>query len=62
MRSLLLAAALIGASTLGPSSPLCGTAYAYACCKVCKAGKACGDSCISKSKTCTKGSGCACNG
>ena len=32
------------------------------CCKVCRKGKACGDSCIAKSKTCTKGSGCACNG
>lgn len=32
------------------------------CCKVCKKGKACGDSCIAKSKTCTKGKGCACNG
>ena len=32
------------------------------CCKVCKKGKACGDSCIAKSKTCTKGPGCACNG
>lgn len=32
------------------------------CCKVCRKGKACGDSCIAKSKTCTKGPGCACNG
>lgn len=32
------------------------------CCKVCKTGKACGDSCISKSKTCHQSSGCACNG
>lgn len=32
------------------------------CCKVCKKGKACGDSCIAKSKTCTKDPGCACNG
>jgi len=32
------------------------------CCKVCKTGKACGDSCISTSKTCSKGQGCACNG
>jgi hypothetical protein len=30
------------------------------CCKVCSSGKACGDSCISKSKTCTKPPGCAC--
>ena len=33
------------------------------CCKMCKSGKACGDSCISKDKTCTKaaGDGCACD-
>ena len=33
-----------------------------ACCKVCKKGKACGNSCISKSKTCHKAPGCACDG
>jgi len=33
-----------------------------ACCKVCKKGKACGDSCIKRSYTCRKGVGCACNG
>ena len=32
-----------------------------ACCKRCKKGKACGDSCISKSKTCHVGPGCACD-
>lgn len=32
------------------------------CCKVCRAGKACGDSCIAKDKTCNSGPGCACNG
>lgn len=32
------------------------------CCKVCSNGKACGDSCISRSKTCQKVVGCACNG
>ena len=35
---------------------------AQRCCKVCKKGKACGDSCIAKSKQCHKGAGCACNG
>ena len=30
------------------------------CCRTCTTGKACGDSCISASKTCTKPSGCAC--
>lgn len=32
------------------------------CCKVCTVGKACGDSCISQSKTCHVGRGCACDG
>jgi hypothetical protein len=32
------------------------------CCKICTTGKACGDSCISKSYTCHKPSGCACDG
>ena len=32
------------------------------CCKICSTGKACGDSCISKSYSCSKGSGCAYNG
>jgi uncharacterized protein YraI len=37
------------------------SAPAVACCKVCRAGKACGDSCISADKTCDKAPGCACN-
>jgi hypothetical protein len=32
-----------------------------ACCKVCTKGKACGNSCISRDKTCHKPPGCACN-
>ncbi len=31
------------------------------CCKVCSKGKACGNSCISRSYTCHKPPGCACN-
>lgn len=31
------------------------------CCKMCSKGKACGDSCISRSYTCHKGPGCACD-
>lgn len=31
------------------------------CCRVCSNGKACGASCISRSYTCRKGKGCACN-
>lgn len=33
-----------------------------ACCVTCKKGKACGNSCISATKTCHKPPGCACNG
>jgi len=33
-----------------------------ACCKICTTGKACGDTCISRSKTCHVGPGCACDG
>lgn len=32
------------------------------CCRICSTGKACGDSCISRSNTCHVGPGCACNG
>ncbi len=33
-----------------------------ACCKVCIKGKACGNSCIKRTYTCTKPPGCACDG
>ncbi|TCO69750.1 hypothetical protein [Rhodovulum euryhalinum] len=32
------------------------------CCKVCRKGKACGDSCISRAYNCRKPPGCACDG
>lgn len=32
------------------------------CCKICTIGKACGNSCISRSKQCHKPPGCACDG
>jgi hypothetical protein len=31
------------------------------CCMICDKGQACGNSCISRAKTCHKGRGCACN-
>jgi len=31
------------------------------CCKVCRKGRACGNSCIAKDKICRKPSGCACD-
>jgi endonuclease YncB( thermonuclease family) len=40
-----------------PDEPL----SAASCCKVCTTDKACGDSCISKTKTCRKAKGCACD-
>ena len=40
-----------------------GTArHSYTCCKVCSAGIACGNSCISRNDICHVGPGCACNG
>ena len=39
-----------------------GEEYAQGCCKICSKGKACGNSCISRSKQCHKGRGCACDG
>lgn len=39
-----------------------GQRFDAACCKVCRKGKACGNSCINRSYTCHKGKGCACNG
>ena len=52
----------LGPASLGPC--LSGTAAAQvrSCCKICSKGKACGDSCIARWKTCHKGKGCACNG
>lgn len=38
------------------------SAPSQACCKICRKGKACGDTCISRSYTCHVGPGCACNG
>ena len=32
------------------------------CCRICRTGKACGNSCISRSYTCRRPPGCACNG
>lgn len=49
-----------------PSTLLgCGPSTAYAshvgCCKYCSTGKACGNTCIARWKTCHVGHGCACN-
>ncbi len=50
---------------MGPTTSACAgdsPTDAKSCCKVCKTGKACGDTCIDKSATCRVGQGCACNG
>ncbi|HYE28098.1 MAG TPA: hypothetical protein VEA61_07675 [Allosphingosinicella sp.] len=65
IRGLAIAAAAASLA-LGPAtfSPCLSAAAAqsYACCKICTKGKACGNSCIARWKTCHKGRGCACNG
>lgn len=43
----------------GPEPP--GCVPPEECCKICSDGKACGDSCISRSFTCRRPRGCACN-
>lgn len=52
-----------GIGSLGGSSSGSGGGSSYsACCKVCTGSQACGDSCISRNKSCHKAPGCACNG
>ncbi|MFO0740371.1 MAG: hypothetical protein U0270_31030 [Labilithrix sp.] len=48
-----------GEAPLAPAAAACTPAEK--CCKVCDVGQACGKTCISKSKTCHVGRGCACN-
>jgi hypothetical protein len=44
------------------SLPDSGHFASQQCCKICRQGKACGDSCISRQDTCHVGQGCACDG
>ncbi len=62
--SLFIAAAslAVGPATVSCASPVYAASGFAACCKVCKKGKACGDSCIARDKECHKGEGCACDG
>lgn len=62
--SLLITAAslAVGPATVSCASPAYAESGYASCCKVCKKGKACGDSCISRDKECHKGKGCACDG
>jgi hypothetical protein len=45
-----------------PSALSRANAVAQQCCKICTTGKACGDTCIARDKTCRVGAGCACDG
>lgn len=52
---------LLPATSAIPSASACVPgATGAACCKVCRKGKPCGDTCIARSKTCHVGRGCAC--
>jgi len=44
------------------SAPSSGGGSSRSCCKICSAGKACGNSCISRRYTCHQPPGCACDG
>lgn len=45
-----------------PTVPPARTPRASSCCRVCRSGKPCGDSCISRNHVCRKQGGCACGG
>lgn len=60
MGRLILAAAMLALiAPVTAASPVCATEI---CCKRCKAGKPCGDSCIAKTSKCKRPKGCACQG
>lgn len=53
--------AIILLTSSAPATMACNDPTgADGCCRVCREGKPCGDSCIAVDKECTKGSGCAC--
>jgi hypothetical protein len=63
LRALFVALALAGLTPVTSATPLCASGDAgYTCCKRCKAGKPCGDTCIAKTANCGKPKGCACQG
>jgi len=47
--------------SLGLTQPTAAVAQ-QSCCKICRKGKACGNTCISQNKICHVGPGCACDG
>jgi len=46
----------------GPAAFGADDELARQCCKICRKGKACGNSCINRAYTCHRPPGCACNG
>lgn len=62
MRSLIPVVPLLTPAAPAAPSPPPQQQTQRTCCRVCSAGKACGNSCISRSKTCHQGVGCACQG
>jgi hypothetical protein len=52
----------IAVSGFGFNSKPLSVEYHLKCCKICKKGKACGDTCISRDYECHKPPGCACDG
>lgn len=58
-RLILAAVALALIAPVTAAGPVCA---GEVCCKRCKAGKPCGDSCIARDKACDKPKGCACQG
>ena len=43
-------------------TPAAAPAAERRCCRICTTGKACGNSCIARNRTCRQPPGCACNG
>lgn len=51
----------VGSPAVPPTESVSICIPASKCCKICRKGKACGDTCINRSYNCSKGRGCACN-
>lgn len=49
-----------GTTGTGTGTSITGVTTSPTCCRVCSAGKPCGNSCISRTFTCHQGAGCAC--
>jgi hypothetical protein len=52
----------ISMNLLLSAEPSTGHAFSEKCCKICKTGKACGNSCINRNYQCHQPPGCACDG